>query len=35
MGCLGPSLGKIMKKIKNMNVYSMKRIAEQLIYKLK
>ena len=35
MGCLGPSTGSILKKIKKMNVYSMKKIAFQLIWRLK
>lgn len=35
MGYLGPSTAKIMHKVKKMNVYSMKRIAYQLILRLK
>lgn len=35
MGCLGPSTTNIMKMIKKMNIYSMKKIAYQLVKKLK
>lgn len=35
MGCLGPNTGVIMKKIKKMNIYCMKKIAHQVLQKLK
>lgn len=35
MGCLGPNTGSIMKKIKKMNIYCMKKIAYEMLHKLK
>lgn len=35
MGYLGPNTGSIMKRIKRMNVYSMKRIAYQALNRLR
>lgn len=35
MGCLGPSTTVVIKRIKKMNIYSMKKIAYQAIKKLK
>lgn len=34
MGCLGPSTGSIMKKIKKMGIFSMKKIAYEVLQKL-
>ena len=34
MNCLGTNLGAIIKKNKKINIFSMKKIAEQLIAKL-
>lgn len=35
MGCLGPSTGSIIRKLKKFNIFSMKKIAYQAIKKLR